>query len=276
MNDEKLYLDATNEAEGKNRNAALWAKVMALSDGDQKKAKYSYIKIRVEQLNSEQKVEQPKFARKTIGDFDFNYMPIDEFSKIKSIPETKIIEMIRDGFYVGQVKNDSWYVSRDEVEKENVLHSPQGKHSSEDLSKEKKLIPVEEFAELKGITSEKAIDMIRDGFYEGQKVDDKWNVFYSEVGSTSEFANLTPEDDINEKKNSVDTLGIASMILGIIGLFFLPILLSPIALVLGIMAKKPKSGFAIAGIVIGGLGSVLALIGLLVGATAIAILLGQS
>lgn len=50
---EQLYLDATNEAEGKNRDPALWAKVMALSEGDEAKAKYKYINLRVESLHRE-------------------------------------------------------------------------------------------------------------------------------------------------------------------------------------------------------------------------------
>lgn len=50
MSDEDLYLIATNEVEDKDRNAALWAKVIALAEGNKDKAKYQYIKLRVEQL----------------------------------------------------------------------------------------------------------------------------------------------------------------------------------------------------------------------------------
>lgn len=42
------------------------------------------------------------------------------------------------------------------------------------------MIPVEEFAKLKGITASKAIDMVRDGFYVGRKVGDDWYVDISE------------------------------------------------------------------------------------------------
>ena len=49
-NDESLYLKATQETEGTERIDALWAKSMTLAEGDEKKAKYSYIKLRVEQL----------------------------------------------------------------------------------------------------------------------------------------------------------------------------------------------------------------------------------
>ncbi|MDO6681217.1 hypothetical protein Q4551_02860 [Oceanobacter sp. 5_MG-2023] len=42
------------------------------------------------------------------------------------------------------------------------------------------MIPVEEFAKLKGITASKAIDMVRGGFYVGRKVGDDWYVDISE------------------------------------------------------------------------------------------------
>lgn len=49
LNDEALYLAATEEFEGPSRQAGLWAKVLALHDGDVEKAKFSYIRERVSQ-----------------------------------------------------------------------------------------------------------------------------------------------------------------------------------------------------------------------------------
>jgi len=51
MSDEILYLQATEEVESTARIPALWAKSIALAEGDLVKAKYKYIKLRVEQLN---------------------------------------------------------------------------------------------------------------------------------------------------------------------------------------------------------------------------------
>jgi len=48
VDDTELYLKATNEVEGVNRDPALWAKMMALNGGDSEKAKYQYINTRVE------------------------------------------------------------------------------------------------------------------------------------------------------------------------------------------------------------------------------------
>ena len=54
MSNEDLFLQATNELEDNNRDVMLWAKAFTLAEGDFEKAKYQYIKLRVEQLESEQ------------------------------------------------------------------------------------------------------------------------------------------------------------------------------------------------------------------------------
>lgn len=55
MGDEELYLVATKEANSDARNPALWAKALALAEGDEEKAKYQYIKLRAGQLSGEVK-----------------------------------------------------------------------------------------------------------------------------------------------------------------------------------------------------------------------------
>lgn len=114
MNDEELYLEATKEAESDSRNPALWAKAVAVSEGDQEKAKYQYIKLRVEQLANRVASKGKATHGQPIDEFDINYMPVAEFSEIKSLSETKVVEMIRQGFYVGRVRDGEWYVSRSE------------------------------------------------------------------------------------------------------------------------------------------------------------------
>ncbi len=181
MEDEEFYLQATNEVDGDQRQAALWAKVVALAEGDQEKAKYKYIKLRVEQLVEKKAQEKPVFTKKIVDEFNIKFMSVSEFSKIKSIPEKKVIEMVKEGFYVGQIKNNQWFVSRDEVGKESEnISKPQVTHTPKSNSK-KEYIPVEEFAKFKGLTPEKTIEMIREGFYQGQIIDEKWYVSYSEI-----------------------------------------------------------------------------------------------
>ncbi|MFW5447683.1 MAG: DUF805 domain-containing protein [Methylophagaceae bacterium] len=50
MNDEGLYFEATKEVDDGNQSQALWTKALVLSNGNEKDAKYQYIKLRVEQL----------------------------------------------------------------------------------------------------------------------------------------------------------------------------------------------------------------------------------
>jgi len=50
INEDELYLQATQEVDDSNQDKALWAKCMALCEGDEGKAKYKYIKERVDRL----------------------------------------------------------------------------------------------------------------------------------------------------------------------------------------------------------------------------------
>jgi hypothetical protein len=59
-NDEKFYLLATKEFESGARDEGKWAKLLALSDGDERKAKYSYIRQRAEELIEESQQEAEK------------------------------------------------------------------------------------------------------------------------------------------------------------------------------------------------------------------------
>lgn len=194
--DEEHYLTATKEAEGQERNEALWAKSIALCEGDQEKAKYKYIKLRVEQLKntppSEPKKPEPVFTKKVLDEFSSAYMPVSEFAKIKGITEKKIIEMIRDGFYMGQVKNGNWFVSRQEVKAEDIRVVKN--RTSKPKPTQTEYVPVEEFAEYKGMTSEKVIQMIKDGFYVGRIMDEKWYVSFSELDGQNQ--NATNSSDI--------------------------------------------------------------------------------
>jgi len=62
MNDEELYLKATNEVQGDSKDPGLWAKAMVLADGDQDKAKYEYIKLRVEQFEKSKPDVQKEYG----------------------------------------------------------------------------------------------------------------------------------------------------------------------------------------------------------------------
>lgn len=55
-------------------------------------------------------------AQEITDDFLKKYVPIELFSSVKSISEEKVIEMIREGTYVGYTKNNQWFVGRNELE----------------------------------------------------------------------------------------------------------------------------------------------------------------
>jgi uncharacterized RDD family membrane protein YckC len=52
MSDEDYYLQATDEVRNRRGNNALWAKAMAICEGDVSKAKYKYINLRAAQLKN--------------------------------------------------------------------------------------------------------------------------------------------------------------------------------------------------------------------------------
>lgn len=52
-NDQKYYLEATKEFDEGRLDEALWSKMLSVNQGDETKAKYSYIKQRAKELNKE-------------------------------------------------------------------------------------------------------------------------------------------------------------------------------------------------------------------------------
>jgi hypothetical protein len=57
INEDNLYLQATQEVDEGNQDKALWAKCMALCEGGENKAKYKYIKERVDRLRQDKRKE---------------------------------------------------------------------------------------------------------------------------------------------------------------------------------------------------------------------------
>lgn len=191
MSDENLYLEATKEVEGENRRPDLWAKAVALSEGDKEKAKYKYINIRVEQLASKAQERRSGLAEEPLDPFLIDYIPIQQFSRLKKIPEEKIVKMIRDGFYIGRLKNEQWYVSREEIERNENLDNKSYSAGLTYIDGDE-YFPVEEFAELKKIKKETLIEMIRDGSYQGRIIDNNWYVSSAELDT--EESGIDPKD----------------------------------------------------------------------------------
>jgi len=51
INDKQLYIEVTQEVDSGTKDPALWAKAVTLAEGDEEKAKYRYITLRVEELS---------------------------------------------------------------------------------------------------------------------------------------------------------------------------------------------------------------------------------
>lgn len=63
INEDNLYLQATQEVDENNQDKALWAKCMALCEGDESKAKYKYIIDRVDRLRHEKIMEMEEVRK---------------------------------------------------------------------------------------------------------------------------------------------------------------------------------------------------------------------
>ena len=61
--EEMLYAEAMREIESGIRRDGLWGKAIAESDGDEKKAKAFYLKLRVQALKDELKVARQNFRK---------------------------------------------------------------------------------------------------------------------------------------------------------------------------------------------------------------------
>jgi len=59
MSDEELYLLATKEFDGGERDEALWAKSISLAEGNEGLAKYKYIQLRAKQLSNNPNEDKP-------------------------------------------------------------------------------------------------------------------------------------------------------------------------------------------------------------------------
>jgi hypothetical protein len=156
--------------------------------------------------------------------------------------------MIRDGIYVGITDNEEWYVHRDEVN--NAPGSTKGispAYPQPNVSTSTEL-PVEEFASLKGLSVEKAIAMVRDGFYVGHVKDDQWYVSidetsdsnqHSHTGSGGFFAKL-----VNGDYGLARTYWVYGVLVGIVvNVITIPV--TSIALLIMIMLAHAVYGVAV-------------------------------
>lgn len=116
MTDDTLYLQATNEANGKTgtqRNEALWSKAMTLAEENEAEAKYNYINLRVIELKKELPDQDSPSERTSTVSSVVNhpdYISVAKYSTKNCVDERHVIQSIQDGSYKGQKVGDSWYI----------------------------------------------------------------------------------------------------------------------------------------------------------------------
>lgn len=116
MTDDTLYLQATNEANGKagsQRNDALWSKAMTLAEENEIEAKYKYINLRIIELKKELSVQKPpsdpRASVSSVVDHP-DYISVAKYSAKNCVDERHVIQCIQEGSYKGQKVGDAWYV----------------------------------------------------------------------------------------------------------------------------------------------------------------------
>lgn len=114
--DADLYLRATEEFESGNRAPAIWAKALALNAGDLDKAKYEYIRVRVEGLReslSATKEESIAPAMPTPDETEITLGNSKSGRALSNGPDDEIIEAIRAGDLRGRIIDGTWYLQED-------------------------------------------------------------------------------------------------------------------------------------------------------------------
>jgi len=127
--------------------------------------------------------EFEKLKHITKDKFALDYMPVSEFAKLKYITKDKAIEMVRDGFYEGRIKNGQWFINKNKLSSSELETRTKSIVTSEVTATSDGFIPVKEFAENKVLHVDKVVSMIKDGFYIGRLIDGEWYVASHEVSS---------------------------------------------------------------------------------------------
>ena len=118
INEDKLYEQALDELEKDTKVKAIWAKALAESDGDEKKAKAFYIKDRVKTQKAQkeiirlEKVRIKLAAEKIEGQLS-DYLVTNNLSFIEKITDHKVKANMNDGIYDAYLEYDGseWKIS---------------------------------------------------------------------------------------------------------------------------------------------------------------------
>ena len=111
IDENQLFLNATNEVEDESlKDIALWSKCMALSDGDNNKAKYMYIRERVDNLKQENINSTELNNNITVEDENVPSTVINE--DIKETKTEQPVDPITTNHHYSNVNNDDSFFKK--------------------------------------------------------------------------------------------------------------------------------------------------------------------
>ena len=180
MSDADHYLKATLEIDDKLQDPALWAKAMALCEGNIKKSKYLYIKLRVEMLLADEKLV--KVDQSNIPDQNLETKRNDELVEVS---QAEAIEQDFEGAleskpkpfeYGGRVFPDSF--TRQKALTMSNVKKKALEDKKEALNKAllESYITVEAYSEKTGNKVAQVISKLEAGYLDGKLVNGGWLV----------------------------------------------------------------------------------------------------
>ena len=207
MSDAEHYLKATLEIDDKLQEPALWAKAMALCEGNIKKSKYLYIKLRVEMLLADEKLVKVEESNIPDKNLESGIKPVEVMLTNDELVEVSQAEANEQDFkgaleskpkpleYGGRVIYDSL------EDKKKALRL---KNETTGEKKRKKAIEgyitVDAYSKKSGIKPSQIISMVRGGSHEGQLVKGEWRVSPDDASTTNDKSNnLLKSETINQK-----------------------------------------------------------------------------
>lgn len=213
MRDEELYLRATEELEGNNKNLALWAKSLALTEGDESKAKFKYINLRVEALKNENDSHESQSSSETsqllqeqqlVGHEKLHGKLVESNIKVKRCPHCKKYslndircscgESLTTTTYSSIPTYTEWSSHHEDKEEINYLYWLQELYDTE-CSQEVPtgMVRLELYSHSKGLNSNELLEMVKAGSCSGKKIENHWFI------NENEMNNLLDEQRSNEE-----------------------------------------------------------------------------
>ena len=207
MSDADHYLKATLEIDDKLQDPALWAKAMALCEGNIKKSKYLYIKLRVEMLLADEKLVKVEQSNIPDQNLEAEIKSVEVMltnDELVEVSQAEAIEQDFDGALESKPKPFEYggRVIYDSLEdKKKALRLKNKTTDQKSLKKAiEGYITVDAYSKKSGIKPSQIISMVRAGSHEGQLVKGEWRVSPDDSSTTNDKSNnLHKSETINQK-----------------------------------------------------------------------------